>query len=256
MAKNSCGGSCGGCLGLFFVVIVLGSAASIIDALGPLLLIAAALVAVYVALAMANSRSSLRQWQRFVESMTSRTAYVVLDVETSGLKPAQGAEIVQFAVSVYNDQHERQGSYSGLVKPRNGVGPTEIHGITSSAVRFAPRIEAYAPQLRMLLDDTIVVAHNADFDVEFIRAALVSPFSSGASPRFRIIDTLALARQHLTGMSNYTLSTCVDAVGLDARQAPGRGAHDAEFDVWCCAGILHAIVREHELDINDIAKWG
>ncbi len=256
MAKNSCGATCGGCFGVFIVMAVAGTAASLSDALGTLILVATAIAVIYATITIAYARTSLQQWKRFVSEVKPNLAYVVLDLETSGLEPAYGAEIVQFAVMAFDENHTKLGTFSTLVKPANGVGATEIHGITPAAVRFARGFSSYARGMSELLDGTIVVAHNAPFDVGFLRSALVSPFWAHLGPRFRTIDTLALAREHLTTLSNYKLASCVDAVGLDLREAPGRGAHDALFDTWCCAGVLHAIVRDKQLNISDIAKWG
>lgn len=254
MKKNSWG--CGGCLGIFLFVTIVGSAGQLLPQYGVIAAIILAGFVVYAAIGVANSRASVAQWARFVDGVKPQTAYVVLDVETSGLSPAEGAEVVQFAVMAYDSEHSLLGSFSTLVKPNRGVGATHIHGISNAGVRFARRFNAYAPGLRELLNETIVVAHNASFDVEFLRTEMSQAPSVPVLPRFRIVDTLQLTRAHLKGMSNYKLPTCVAAVGLNTTQAPGRGEHDALYDTWCCAGILHAILQRKELQITDIARWG
>lgn len=251
MKKNSWG--CGGCLGVFVMLAIVGAVG---QQLLPIALVAAAILVIYATIGLATSRASVREWADFVDQVKPETAYVVLDVETSGLSPAEGAEIGQFAVMAFDAEHALLGTFTTLIKPYRGVGPTNIHGVSAAGVRFARRFNSYDAPMRKLLDESIVVAHNAPFDVDFLRSELAQSPSVAAMPRFRIVDTLQLARTHLKGMANYKLPTCVAAVGLNTLLAPGRGEHDALYDAWCCAGILHAILQRKEIDISDIAQWG
>ena len=97
----------------------------------------------------------------------------VVDLETTGLRPADS--ILQVAVVCCPAQGSSFDQWCTYVRPPRvltaSLGPTQIHGIKRRNVLFAPSLESTMRRLADLTRDRVVVAHNAPFDVGFIRAA-------------------------------------------------------------------------------------
>ena len=95
--------------------------------------------------------------------------YVVVDLETTGLDPYSGCEIIEIGITeIKNNQIVR--NYSRLIKPESIIPPiiTEITGITNEMVKNEDSIENVLPRFRKFLGDRTMIAHNAKFDLKFL----------------------------------------------------------------------------------------
>jgi DNA polymerase-3 subunit epsilon len=165
----------------------------------------------------------------------------VVDLETTGLKPDTDT-ILQVGVVHQTWGGHVASEWSRFIRPTkpltSSLGPVEIHGIRRHQVLFAPRLERV---MRRFADDTrgcIVVAHNAAFDVGFLRA---SARRVGIELDWAgTLCTLELSRRlGERGQANHRLATLCAEFGVDE----GR-AHDALHDARAAGRVLpHLLTR-------------
>lgn len=132
-------------------------------------------------------------------------AFVVVDVETTGLNPAEERVCEVGALRLVNGKE--QGRFHSLVQPHRGMtqGARAKHRITDEMLRGAPPFERIAADLRQFMSGSILVAQNAEFDLSFLNAEFQrAGMSKLALPA---IDTIALARRVRPGLSGYNLDS-------------------------------------------------
>ncbi len=139
--------------------------------------------------------------------------FTFLDVETTGLSP-RTSRVCEVALIAFQGNC-RVGHFSSLVNPGLPIPPetTRIHGITDEMVGNSPAFPALAPRLIALLEGSVIVAHNAEFDLsfmemEFARAGL-------KLPELPVIDTLFIARR-LGTFTNNRLGTIAKELDISA----------------------------------------
>ncbi len=177
-----------------------------------------------------------------VDENLSETTFVVLDLETSGASPKSGSAITEIgAVKVRGG--EVLGTFKTFVNPGTSLPPfiTELTGISDAMLIDAPRIESVLPLLFEFLGSdksTVFVAHNAPFDLSFLKAS--SALHGYTWPNFRVIDTVRAARFVLTkdDVANYQLGTL--AVYFRTEIAPNHRALD---DALATVDVLHGIIE-------------
>lgn len=177
-----------------------------------------------------------------VDEDLSQTTFVVLDLETSGASPKTGSAITEIgAVKVCGGQV--LGTFKTFVNPGTPLPPfiTELTGITDEMLIGAPRIESVLPLLFEFLGSdksTVFVAHNAPFDLSFLKAS--AALHGYTWPNFRVIDTVKAARFVLTkdDVANYQLGTL--ALYFRTEIAPNHRALD---DALATVDVLHGIIE-------------
>ncbi|MEU3046259.1 TerD family protein [Streptomyces sp. NPDC006984] len=156
--------------------------------------------------------------------------WALVDVETSGLRPGRD-RVLSLAVLTLDAHGNRTGEFSTLLNPGCDPGPVHIHGLTSARLADAPTFEEIAPQVGALLSGRVLVAHNAQFDYDF----LAHEFARVRSwvPVSRRLCTLALNRLVGPATPDLRLGTLAVHYGV-----PQEKAHDARDDVRVLSGIL------------------
>jgi DNA polymerase-3 subunit epsilon len=135
-----------------------------------------------------------------------------VDVETTGLDVDQGDRVCEVALLRIQDTRE-VARFSSLVQPQRAISAraAAVHGITDDMLRTAPHFPSLIATLRPLLHDTVLVAHNAQFDVRFLRHEFA--LAQQELPLLAIVDTLALA-QAWYRFSHNSLEAIAAAYGL------------------------------------------
>jgi len=172
----------------------------------------------------------------------SSVTFVVLDLETSGASPQSGSAITEIgAVKVCGGKV--LGTFKTFVNPGNPLPPfiTELTGITDEMLQDAPQIQSVLPLLFEFLGSektTVFVAHNAPFDLSFLKAS--AALHGYLWPNFRVIDTVKAARFVLTkdDVANYQLGTL--AAYFRTEISPNHRALD---DALATVDVLHGIIE-------------
>jgi len=167
----------------------------------------------------------------------SDVTFVVVDLETTGGSAADSAITEIGAVRVRGG--EVLGEFQTLVDP-GGPVPAYIQvltGITTTMLIGAPPIEEVLPSFLEFARGSVLVAHNAPFDVGFLKAAAAR--TDHAWPGFRVVDTVRLARRVVTRdeAPNHRLGTL--AALFRAQVTPN---HRALSDARATVDVLHALL--------------
>ncbi len=168
--------------------------------------------------------------------MGDPSRFAVVDVETTGFSPRTD-RIVEVAVVSMTDDRTVIDEYTTLVNPGRDVGPTRVHGIEASHVAHAPAFRDVAGDLAARLEGRVLVAHNARFDEDFLRAEFAR---AGASvPSLSSICTLQLAHQLDPDAASRKLHECCARAGIELT-AHHHAIHDARatarlFDAYLTA---------------------
>lgn len=176
-----------------------------------------------------------------VASTFDGAVFSVVDIETSGLR-AESDSILQVAVVLLDAAGRRVHEWSSYVSPprrwRSPLGPVEIHGIRRRDVVVAPSLRRTMPIVADLVRGRVVVAHNAPFDLGFLRAA--SRRTGVELAHTGTLCTLQLSRQlGDRGQGNHKLVSLCAEFGVD----PGR-AHHALDDARAAGAVLpHLLER-------------
>jgi DNA polymerase III epsilon subunit family exonuclease len=126
--------------------------------------------------------------------------FTFLDVETTGLSP-RTARVCEVAAISFRGG-DRVSSLAELVNPGLPIPPevSRIHGITDGMVKDSPSFGGVAPRLLAMLEGSVIVAHNAEFDLAFL--AMEFERVGLKFPRLPVLDTLVIARKHWKFQSN------------------------------------------------------
>lgn len=178
--------------------------------------------------------------------------YVVFDVETTGLSAVYNSIIELAAVKVHNG--EIIDRFESFADPHHRLSATTINltGITDDMVQGAPEIEIVLRKFAEWSGDSILVAHNASFDVGFINVG----YQKAGLPKSTnpVIDTLELGRFLYPELKNHRLNTLAKKFDIELTQHH-RAIYDAEATGYLVLKMLKdaaekGIVNHNQLNDN------
>ncbi|WP_280456221.1 DEDD exonuclease domain-containing protein [Nocardia brasiliensis] len=165
------------------------------------------------------------------------TTFVVVDLETTGTSP--GADAITEIGAVKVRGGEVLGEFATLVNPGRAVPPAivQVTGITTAMVYAAPKIDAVLPGFLEFAAGAVLVAHNARFDMAFLRAAAAQ--CETVWPSATVLCTVKLARRVLGRDEAPSVRLSVLAQLLGASTQP---THRALDDARATVDVLHALI--------------
>ena len=180
------------------------------------------------------------------------TTFVIVDLETTGASPKKGAAITEIgAVKVRSGEY--LGNFESFVNPLTPIPEyiTQMTGITDLMLAKAPVIDEILPAFLEFAgsqEHTIIVAHNAPFDLSFLKSAAKEIDLDW--PNYKTLDTVTIARQVLSkeDVPNCKLSTLAQFFGT--KTEPNHRALD---DAKATTEILHGLIeRLGSFDVYDV----
>ena len=141
-------------------------------------------------------------------------SYTVFDTETTGLQPSQGDEIIQIgATRIVNRRLLRHECFDHLIDPRRELSPQsiEVHGITGELLIGQPTIDAVLPVFQSFCADTVLVGHNAAFDMRFLQ---LKERQTGIRFEQPVLDTLLLSAVLHPNQSSHRLEAIAERLGV------------------------------------------
>lgn len=177
---------------------------------------------------------------------------IVFDTETTGMDPFSGDRIVEIgAVELYN--HLPTGKTLQLyINPEREV-PQEaidVHGITNEFLKDKPIFsQVYSEFIEFIGEDSVLVAHNAEFDMRFVNWEL-EQVGHPAIPSKRVVDSLKIAREKFPG-SPANLDALCRRFNIDNTE---RTFHGALLDSELLAEVYLELLggRQRGLGLSDI----
>ena len=148
------------------------------------------------------------------ERRLSELHYTVFDTETTGLEPSAGDEIVSLgAVRIVNARLLKNDVFEQLVDPQRPVGKaaSRIHGIEAQALKGQPTIGEVLPQFQRFCEDTVLVAHNAAFDMRFLE---LKEAATGVRFTQPVLDTLLLSVIVHPSQEGHNLEAVAERLGV------------------------------------------
>jgi DNA polymerase-3 subunit epsilon len=163
--------------------------------------------------------------------------YTVFDTETTGLEPSQGDEILQIgAARIVAGKLRREDSFEQLVNPGRDIPAAgiPIHGIRAEMVADAPTIDRVLPAFHAFAQDTVLVAHNAAFDMRFLQ---LKESATGIVFDQPVLDTLLLSAVVHPQQASHGLEAIAERLGVTV-----LGRHTALGDALVTAEVFLKLI--------------
>jgi len=193
---------------------------------------------------------STDQTQALEDRLLAELTYTVFDTETTGLNPSEGDQIIQIgATRCVNGKVLRHESFEQLVDPGRLIpaATIPIHGITQDMVQGKPRIAEVLPSFHAFASDTVLVAHNAAFDMRFLQ---LQEKATGVVFSQPVLDTLLLSAVVHPNQESHRLEAIAERFNITV-----LGRHTALGDALVTAEVwLRLIPLLQEMGITTLRQ--
>ena len=173
---------------------------------------------------------------------------IAIDFETANAMPESACSV---GVIIFDEGVEIDGFYT-LIKPKKEHGNFHwgnimIHGIQPQDVKDAPGFDAVYRRLKPYFEDSVFVAHNADFDMRvFARCCQAWHLPV---PNLRYFCSVRLAKMMFPYLKHHRLNDCCQYMGIDLEH------HNAKSDAEACGEIvLNCMILAKEYRLNDFLE--
>jgi DNA polymerase III subunit epsilon len=167
------------------------------------------------------------------DRLLTQLTFTVFDTETTGLEPSAGDEIIQIgATRIVNGRLLRNETFEQLVNPQRPLAreSIQIHGITEDLLRGQPTIDKVLPVFHGFCEETVLVGHNAAFDMRFLQ---LKEEAAGVQFRQPVLDTLLLSAVIHPNQESHQLEAIAARLGVHV-----IGRHTALGDAFVTGDVF------------------
>lgn len=184
----------------------------------------------------------------YYDSNKEYNTYVVFDIETTGLSSKNDKITEIGAVKIENGMITDR--FSELINPEITIPEVVVNltGISNELVSDKPTIEEIIPKFYEFSKEAVLVAHNAKFDISFIRREYKDNNLEFNHP---ILDTLVMARALLSDLKRFNLGTLCKNLGISLVGAH-RAVNDAEATAEMFIKLIEKFKREKEFTFDNL----
>ena len=171
------------------------------------------------------------------DRLLTELTYTVFDTETTGLNPSEGDEIIQMgAMRIVNGKLLSQECFDQLVDPQRRIpaATIPIHGIEPHMVAGKPTIAQVLPSFHGFAKDTVLVAHNAAFDMRFLQ---LKEQATGLVFDQPVLDTLLLSAVVHPNQASHRLEAIAERFNVTV-----VGRHTAMGDAMVTAEVFLKLI--------------
>ena len=177
---------------------------------------------------------------------------IVLDTETTGIKPSEGHRIIEVGAVEILDREITSTEFHKYVQPNRKVGESvNIHGITDKFLINKPLFNQISDDLLSFIEGATLVIHNAPFDLGFLNNELkIFGIKETIENIFTVIDTLELSKQQRPG-TMHNLDALCRRFGIDTS---ARTRHGALLDAQILAQVYLAMTGGQSSLFQEVAN--
>ena len=178
--------------------------------------------------------------QQLLHSYLGGEVYTAFDTETTGLN-AKYEKVIEIG-AVKFDKNGIIDTYSVLINPEKTLSYniTQITGITNEMVCNCPTFSEIAPSFLNFINETKLIAHNANFDIGFITSEIEkTQYKNLSKGQCNALDTVKIARKVFPGLPYYKLQYLASHFGIRV-----DAAHRAYDDARVCMELFNLCMKE------------
>ena len=171
--------------------------------------------------------------------MPNMERLIVLDTETTGIRPDEGHRIIEVGAVQIVNREITSTEFHKYIQPNRTVGDSvNIHGITDKFLINKPQFDQISNDLLSFIEGATLVIHNAPFDLGFLDNELkINGINKKIEDICQIIDTLELSKEQRPG-TMHNLDALCRRFGVDTS---ARTRHGALLDAQILAQVYLAM---------------